>query len=417
MHISRIRVKNFKSFKEIDLELGDLNVFVGANASGKSNLVNVFSFLRNIAQHGLENAISLEGGADYLLNTAIGIDRPLEVLLCFKINLEGKTDKLLSNYTEGRYSFSIQFHDDYQFEVIKDNLIFSEKPISFEDKSVLKTDYKKLLVEIIRTNGEDTIIHKYGRSSYPIISVQSKLNYKDTDFEQNEKSLFLENPFFNLTTRNNCNWENLAIYDFDPNSSKKSTSIMGLRDLDEDGGNLSLVIKNILQNKDLKRKFLNLTGLMLPFVGDLRVNQGMDKSVLFGVKESYSNGSDVYMPASFLSNGTINAIALIVALYFEESAPKIFEEPERNLHPKLLAQLMDIFGEVAEKKQIIITTHNPELVRHAPLENLFLVSRDKEGFSTIKKPIDNHEVQVFLDGEVGIAELFVQDLLEFGDGG
>jgi len=60
--IRRLRVENFKSFKQLDLELGDFNVVIGANASGKSNLVQIFRFLRDIGQHGLENAVSLQGG-------------------------------------------------------------------------------------------------------------------------------------------------------------------------------------------------------------------------------------------------------------------------------------------------------------------------------------------------------------------
>ena len=70
-----------------------------------------------------------------------------------------------------------------------------------------------------------------------------------------------------------------------------------------------------------------------------------------------------------------------------------------------------MFDDVSQKKQVIVTTHNPEIVRNANIKNLFLVARDSKGFSTIYKPIDRQEVQIFLQNEIGIEELYVQDLL------
>jgi predicted ATPase len=66
--VQRLILRNFRSFKEVDMELRPLNIVVGANASGKTNLVQAFRFLRDIARHGLENAVALQGGAEYLTN-------------------------------------------------------------------------------------------------------------------------------------------------------------------------------------------------------------------------------------------------------------------------------------------------------------------------------------------------------------
>ena len=62
MKITKIEISNFKSFDNQSIHLNDFNLLVGANASGKSNLVQAFQFLRDIVIHGLENAISLQGG-------------------------------------------------------------------------------------------------------------------------------------------------------------------------------------------------------------------------------------------------------------------------------------------------------------------------------------------------------------------
>jgi predicted ATPase len=89
----------------------------------------------------------------------------------------------------------------------------------------------------------------------------------------------------------------------------------------------------------------------------------------------------------------------------------IIEEPERNIHPYLISRVVEMMKEASQKKQIIVTTHNPEIIRHADLESILLISRDKEGFSTISRPSEKEEVKTFLDNEIGIEELYIQDLL------
>lgn len=68
MSIKYVKATNFKTFKELDIKLQNFNILIGANASGKSNLILIFKFLRDIVNHGLDNAISMQGGMEYLKN-------------------------------------------------------------------------------------------------------------------------------------------------------------------------------------------------------------------------------------------------------------------------------------------------------------------------------------------------------------
>jgi predicted ATPase len=72
MNVKRIRVANFKSLDKLEVELGKFNVLIGANASGKSNFVQIFEFLMDISNHGLDNAVSMQGGVEYLRNINVG---------------------------------------------------------------------------------------------------------------------------------------------------------------------------------------------------------------------------------------------------------------------------------------------------------------------------------------------------------
>ena len=77
--IRKVRAVNFKSFESIDVDLSDLNVVIGQNSAGKSNLVSIFQFIRDVSSVGLSNAISLQGGLEYMLNFKNSHDGYLEI--------------------------------------------------------------------------------------------------------------------------------------------------------------------------------------------------------------------------------------------------------------------------------------------------------------------------------------------------
>src|SRR5271155_5372203 len=70
--ITRLQVRNFKSLRDIDLDLGPLNVLVGPNMSGKSNILDVLRFLREICfpesgTQGVSYALAQRGGGGEVL--------------------------------------------------------------------------------------------------------------------------------------------------------------------------------------------------------------------------------------------------------------------------------------------------------------------------------------------------------------
>ena len=147
----------------------------------------------------------------------------------------------------------------------------------------------------------------------------------------------------------------------------------------------------------------------LPFITDLRIETFADKSLLFKIRESYSGMR--FLPASLLSDGTINVTALIIALYFGEKPLVIIEEPDRNVHPYLISKIVGMMREASKAKQVIITTHNPQIVKYADIKDILLISRNKQGLSTIHRPSESKEIKTFLENEIGIEELFEQNLL------
>lgn len=69
VELDSITVKGFKSIASIeDLKLGPINVLIGANGSGKSNFIEVFSFLNAIREGRLQRYVAKAGGAEKVLH-------------------------------------------------------------------------------------------------------------------------------------------------------------------------------------------------------------------------------------------------------------------------------------------------------------------------------------------------------------
>jgi predicted ATPase len=148
----------------------------------------------------------------------------------------------------------------------------------------------------------------------------------------------------------------------------------------------------------------------LPFIEDTTITTLEDSSFLLYQKEFDMKRP---VPSILISDGTINVIALITALFFGNESFLIIEEPERNIHPDLISKLVDMIKDLSERmeKQILLTTHNPLFVKNVDVENLLFVTRNEDGFSEILCPSEMEEVQAFLKNEIGIDELFIQNLL------
>jgi len=416
MAIKKIRVRNFKGFRDLNVELGKFNVLIGANAAGKSNFIQIFKFLLDVTKSGLDNAISMQGGIEYLRNMNIGSSNnfSVDVYADQEFGWFGrKTEKGLVGIKtyEVNYEFSMNFKKrGFGYEIIKDKL--TQRCHFFE------LEEKKNRIEEGQQLGDGEIIFSRVNGKVEIDNiVPTNIVMKEDDIippfllerELHPNTLLLETPVFFLPPLENI-FSEISIYDFDPKLPKRATPITGKAELEEDGSNLAIVLKNILESKDNQRKLFNFINELLPFVNKLDVEKFADKSLLFKLQEKYFEKQ--YLPASLISDGTINITALIIALYFEKRPLIIIEEPERNIHPFLISKVVDMMKDASQHKQIIVTTHNPEIVKYAGLDNILLISRDREGFSTISRPNDKDEVKEFLKNEIGIEELYVQNLLE-----
>lgn len=413
MAINKLKICNFRSFGKAEIDLNSFNCVIGANAAGKSNFLQIFQFIKHIINDGLDNAISMQGSADYLRNINIGFAKPLYIMLSFGLaksykHILSKNDVII-RFDELIYEISIKFiknNSDYLID--KDNLVLK---ISLFQKDKNRKEHEKNIGrgQIKMSNKKGKVDISIDKPPFLELNIDNLFAPFLYERELPPHKPLAESSFFSIPLIKDI-FSSFAIYNINPRLPKTAIPITGKAELEEDGSNLPIVLKKIISDKKLKTKFFNLLNELLPFVDNVDVEQRVDKTLFLKFKEKYYK--EDYLPAFLLSDGTINATALIIVLFFENKPITIIEEPERNVHPNLMSRIVSMMKDASRNKQIIITTHNPELIKYADITDLILISRDDKGFSTFTKPHTKKEIKAFIKNEIGIEELFIQNLLE-----
>jgi predicted ATPase len=426
MAITEIGLSNFKSYHKSSVSLGKFNVVVGANASGKSNLIQFFKFLKDINDFGIDDAISMQGGAEYIFNANHQDEDCLSCRLVDnkKHEFAGSSDNGLGlEIFNTVYEITIRMseHKTYVLSV-EEKFTYECDFFSYKKAGRGKTEKSSKL-----GSGEIVILNNNGKVTYKIKLPEAVNEEKLTEalFPIFFLNRFLEKRF-HVGRRQTLleadlpeflyfvhDWgkrlREISIFDIDPKLTKKAQPITGRHELEPDGSNLAAVIRRIGRNATTRKQLENIIGDLLPFVEGLSVKKLAD-NLFVSVREKFA--SENLFPAFLLSDGTINLTALSILLFFENKPLKIIEEPERNIHPHLISKVMNLMRDASTESQIITTTHNPEIVRYSSIDDLILVTRNSFGDSVLSKPAEKEEVRHFLKNNLGIEELYIQNILE-----
>ena len=419
MPIQRIHAENFKSFSHLDIELSRFNVVIGSNAAGKSNFISIFKFLRDIAKDGIVNAIAMQGGSEYLQNIRIGPSQDLLIKVAYQpdekvvvLEHQSRETSLFGiESCESSYEFAIRFDRRGDgFTITRDRIITGCEVISCERENNHVIKKQKL------GRGEIRVANEGGKLTYMVdlpdgcpVTEQEIIPIYFQKKHLPAKTLLLETPYWYPVANGENFFDRIDVYDIDPKFLKKGMAITGKRELEEDASNLALVLKNIIGDPEKKRKFSNLLRDVLPFVEDFSVEKFLDISLVVTISERYAKNHSI--PSPSLSDGTMMIFALIIVLYFEDKPFIIIEEPVSHIHPFLISRIITMMKESSKRKQVMVTTHSTEVVKHASVQDLLLISRDPAGFSVATRPADKEEVRTFLENEIGIDELYIQNLL------
>jgi len=389
MKLTKLYIHNYKSFYDTTIELDKMNIVVGENNSGKSNLIDVLEFIDIAMTTDIERAISDKGGYENLLNySAVGENKVI-IRATFHKEKSSLID-LISSNSNSTLDFSGQVQGDgditFSFSFSKDYNIFSI--------------YFDMRVRCIKNENRDKFEMLYARElqkeEYKNIKfVISNLKFYDLKRNSKRKLVTLSNnhkEYINSCLHGISHLvglyviENLTIvktnmiyfdtYYFNSErirqiSNQNTTELTLLKD----GSNLGKILFNIKEED--KNKFKIISNSLITTVNEIasvEVQKNLG-SYAIGFKERNKEA----IPIHIVSDGTINFLATITALnqYNNNNRLLVFEEPERHLHLKAVNYMLQAFRD--SQKQILITTHSTEILKYANLEEIIFIYRDSDG--------------------------------------
>jgi len=402
LFLKRVKVQNFKSFADVDLELERLNVVVGANAAGKSNLVSVFGFLRDLCRSGLDGAVSAQGGPRYVGNPRLeGKSTVVELEVKApktRVRVPGRR-RVYSTGGRWRLEFMAggekaeMIEDSWAFDVCEqrtqaghaaagDGRNRPEYSNADREGTVSATrDGAGLRLE---TDLGGCLRDELGRCAAP--DAGGKLIVESG----------LLGGFFPWLPR----FEDIGAYNF----SRAAGICQGPGG---GGSDLVQVLKRTLADGESRKRLHALVSEMLPSVKSVGA-EDFARSVEFAAAGK-PPGKEHPPP---LSDGIVSAAVVVASMYFGDMPVVAIEEPEKSIHPSLMARTVDMARDASRQRQIIMTTHSSEIVRHAGTESLYAIKKAPGGFSEICRPSANKEIAQFLENGVGLAEMHMQNMLE-----
>ena len=356
--LDKVTIKNFKSIQNQSLLLERLNIFIGGNGVGKSNLIEVFRFLREIVNQNLSLYTAQKGGANSLLHYGRKKSDSMEYFLEFG---EGEVSNA--------YSVNLRATDE-------DGLIIGEETAYYHEKRKYKKPYDQHIVSN---------------------SKESKL--KNTDH------ICARQVMRDL--------DSYRVYHFHDTSD--TAGVKGTNDVDDNrflrpqAENLAAFLYWMQEKKpDHYQNIQDIVRQIAPFfesfkLAPLKLNES---KIRLEWKET---GSDTYFNASSLSDGTLRFICL-ATLLLQPQLPSIvlLDEPELGLHPAAITVLADLLSSAAIRTQVIVSTQSVTLVNHFEPHSVWTV--DRENNQSVFRHLSQVDMSHWLD-EYSLGDLWEKNVI------
>lgn len=389
--ITHLEISHYKSISKLNLELNDLNICIGKNASGKSNFLDAIAFLTDIAQDGFDTAISKRHGVTSVCQWSK--TKPYDTTIAAKF----KHKRL------GEGSYRITFSSKNEDYIIK-----SEAGLWFYDGKDHHGNDVKETYSFAR-NHEGKVLINAPESSYLSSRPEVKVDLQDTFLNR----LGATRGFYGRLSMLANVLSSSKLYRIYPNIIRQPELPTSSTELKEDGSNICRIFKMLSRDsrmyKSRKQKVLDGLRCAMPQLSHISIRRLGEWYVpWFFIFSDSSRKKTHKFNTSQLSDGTLRMFALLVALY-QPRPPDIIsiEEPEQNINPALLSILSESIADVSDNTQIFLSTHSPAMLDKFPVES-FLVFDYFEGVTKVGN-IEKEQIDIVKSGLMSLGEISMTD--------
>ena len=373
MKLSTLVADRYRSIRSQEVALNDFNLFIGANASGKSTILNTLRFLSEAVRiRDFGGPVFARGG---LIELAWKGEAAQRIGLTVRLDDDGRQFEwaLRLVKTPG----FVENADGFAAEEYVDELRPGRPPVRLLEAA----------------HGEGWWSGEQGRVELKQSPTACALAAASADasFPARDVAAFIGR------------W---GFFDPSPFFLRRDWGELGLNRLDPFGRNLGRTLHALsLSSPETLRRIVESTRAIVGLPSGLEPRES-DERFYFVQTEP---GLEYPVPQAAVSSGTLRMLALMTALYADSETNLIgIEEPENYVHPTALSALVEHLMRVQDRIQFMVTTHSPLLLDYlgAP-EAVRVVRRDGQGGTIVAQPDDPAGVRRALDESgFGLGEFY-----------
>ena len=368
MKLREIHLKGFKSINgqtEQVIPLGDVTLLLGANGSGKSNLVSFFKMLNYMTTGALQQYVGKEG-----------VTR-----LLFYGPKQTETMSLLLRFE------SDSAQDTYEMKLshgLPDRLFISGEKVTYHKVSPPSPYPQEYFLD---AGGSESGLGSDGRKTsrvlHGLLSGIRTYQFHDTS---------------------------------DTSKIKDRGYVDDARYLRSDAGNLAAFLKMMSEHDRYKKYYERIVRhirRVMPQFNDFDLKPVPGNENYIRLNWTDSTGNKYLFDPGQISDGSLRFMALATLLLQPpELLPKfiVLDEPELGLHPAAIAELAGIVRTAAQKTQVLLATQSTRLVDEFSPEDLVVVERDDQSSSSVFKKLSSEQLTDWLD-RYSLSELWEKNVL------
>jgi predicted ATPase len=386
--IDQISVENFKSLRSItNLSLKPLTIIIGPNASGKSNLLDALESLQQLVRHRgtmmirRDDEVPIFSFDDVLWRKAEPTDEISWKIVCSlgigRIQQQSNVEYSVAVCDDRDYAKPIITRETLRATLSPEDTMIEYLSRTGTDIEVQRLEQGELSREKTEISPIDLALHAYARDTFPDIEVLADYVKRWRFFKIIADAARFTQPDVDQRWR-----------------------------LEKEGRNLSNILYYLSKENPTDFEYIREEMHEILGISSLGIRrEELGKSLYQAHVEATESPFDGLRPFNLgnLSDGTVGMLALLTILSVTEPPPLVcIEEPERSIHPRMLGRLAHYLQEAAQRTQLIITTHNAELLDHFDpyrQENVqvLVACRDTEHATQFTAVQNIQNVQAWLD--------------------